>query len=134
MNNATHQISLKDSQRKNTLKQNSSAYEKYEYGHLGSWYIKSTLSKGFLNWNEIFRKNVLTGKTPFFVIGPFCIPYSFFFLTLASDRTVLYENDRFSILVLSTEKWKFNFLKKIFLFQKICFKIKGIENVHGRAI
>ena len=73
------------------------------------------------------KKKYLLAKL--FVIGPFCIPYSFFFLTLASDRTVLYENDRFSILVLSTEKWKFNFLKKIFLFQKICFKIKGIENV-----
>ena len=35
------------SQRKSTLKLNSSAYEKYEYGHLGRWYIKLTLFKRF---------------------------------------------------------------------------------------
>ena len=32
---------------KSTLKLNSSAYEKYEYGHLGRWYIKLTLIKRF---------------------------------------------------------------------------------------
>ena len=32
---------------KNTLKLDSSAYEKYEYGHLGHWYIKLTLFKRF---------------------------------------------------------------------------------------
>ena len=32
---------VKDTHRqKGTLKLNSSAYEKYEYGHLGRWYIK----------------------------------------------------------------------------------------------
>ena len=34
------------SQGKSTLKLNSSTYEKYEYGHLGSWYIKLALFKG----------------------------------------------------------------------------------------
>ena len=29
--------------KENTLKQNSSAQEKYEYEHFGSWYIKSTI-------------------------------------------------------------------------------------------
>ena len=37
------------SQEKSTLKGNSSACVKYEYGHLGRWYIKSTPYKGFLN-------------------------------------------------------------------------------------
>ena len=55
---------------KSTLKENSSAYEKYEYEHLGRWYIKSTIFKRFLKWNKIFKK-VITGKTSFFVIGPF---------------------------------------------------------------
>ena len=32
---------------KNTLKLNSSPYEKYEYGHLGRWYIKLILFKRF---------------------------------------------------------------------------------------
>ena len=36
---------LKD--RKSTLKLNSSAYKKYEYGHFGRWYIKLTLFKRF---------------------------------------------------------------------------------------
>ena len=35
------------SQGKSTLKLNSSAYEKYESGHLGRWYIKLTLFKSF---------------------------------------------------------------------------------------
>ena len=34
----------------------SSAYEKFEYGHMGSWYIKSTLCKRFFRWNKIFKK------------------------------------------------------------------------------
>ena len=55
---------FKDAHReKNTLKLNSSAYEKYEYGHLGHWYIK-------------LKNKVVTGKTPLFVIGPFCSRHS----------------------------------------------------------
>ena len=39
---------FKDTRReKSTLKLNSNAYEKYEYGHLGRWYIKLTLCKRF---------------------------------------------------------------------------------------
>ena len=37
---------------------------------------------------------------------------------------VLYGNDAFSILVLSTKKRYSSFLKKVFVFQKICFKVK----------
>ena len=40
-------IGLTYSQGKSTLKLNSSAYEKYEYRHLGHWYIKLTLFKRF---------------------------------------------------------------------------------------
>ena len=39
--------------------------------------IKSTFYKRFLNWNKIFLKDkVITGKTLFFVVDPFCTPYS----------------------------------------------------------
>ena len=38
---------FKDTHRESTLKLNSSAYEKYEYGHLGGWYIKLTLFNRF---------------------------------------------------------------------------------------
>ena len=72
------------SQRNSTIKQNPSAYEKYEYRHLGSCDIQSTLHKWFLNWNKIFKKNnkkknkkeVVTRETPFFTISPFCISRS----------------------------------------------------------
>ena len=40
---------------------------------------------------------------------------------------VLYANDVFSILVLSTEKQYSSFLKKVFVFQKIYFKVKVLK-------
>ena len=49
-----------------------------------------------------------------------------FVLTLASNMAVLYGNV-FSILVLSTKKRYSNFLKKVFVFQKVCFEIKALE-------
>ena len=52
-----------------------------------------------------------------------------FVLTLASERAVLNENDVFSILVVGTKKRYSTFLKKVFVFQKICFKVKSIEDV-----
>ena len=48
-------------------------------------------------------------------------------LKLASDRAVLYGNVVFSILVLSTKKWNFSFLKKVAVFQKICFEVKVLK-------
>ena len=35
----------------------------------------------------------------------------------------LYENYTFSILVLLTKNWYSSFLKKVFFFQKMCFKV-----------
>ena len=40
---------------------------------------------------------------------------------------VLYENDVFQILVLSTKKRYSSSLKKVFVFQKICFKVKILK-------
>ena len=83
----------------------------------------------FLNWNKIFKKiKLLLAKLRslwkvHFVLA---IPFA---LTLASDIVVLYRNDVFSILVLSTKKRYSSFVKKKFVFQKICFKVKVIENV-----
>ena len=42
---------------------------------------------------------------------------------------VLYGNDAFSILVLSTKKQYSSFLKKVFVFQKICFKVKVLKTL-----
>ena len=59
---------------KTILKENSNACEKYEYGHLRCWYIKSTFYKTeFLKLKQNFQKyEVVAGKTLFLVIGRFC--------------------------------------------------------------
>ena len=46
---------------------------------------------------------------------------------LHSDRAVLYVNTAFSILVLSSKKRYSSFLKKLFIFQSICFKVKVLK-------
>ena len=46
---------------------------------------------------------LLTGKTSFFVIGPFCT-HRCICLTLASNMAVLYGKDGFSLLALSDKK------------------------------
>ena len=50
-----------------------------------------------------------------------------FVFTLASDMAVLYENDAFSILVLPIKKRYSSFLKNVFVFQKICFKVNVLK-------
>ena len=50
-----------------------------------------------------------------------------FALTLASDRAVLNGNDVLSILVVSTKKQYSSFLKKVFVFQEICFEVKVLK-------
>ena len=109
------------------LKWNSSGYEKYEYGHLGSWYIKSILYERFLKWNKIKnKKKLVIGKVLFFVKSPFCIPHSIY-LNIGFWQDSFVWNVAFSILVLSTKKRYPSFLKKVFVFQKTCFKIKVLE-------
>ena len=51
----------------------------------------------------------------------------YFMITLASDVAVLYGNDTFSILVRSTKKPYSSFVKKVFVFQKICLKFKVLK-------
>ena len=73
-----------------------------------------------------FPKNKVvtcTGKTRLFVIVHFEVAI-LFLLTLASDRTVLC---LFPILVVPTKKRYSSFLKKVFVFQKICFKVKVLK-------
>ena len=91
------------------------------------WLVCQTISLyDVLKLKQIFqRKKLVTGKTPFFVIGPFCTPYSI--LTLASDRLALYGNVAFSILVLSTKKLYSSFLKRVSVSQKICLKVEVLK-------
>ena len=48
-------------------------------------------------------------------------------LTLASDMAVWYGNDAFSILLFSTNKGYFSFVNKVFVFQKIYFKVRVLK-------
>ena len=50
-----------------------------------------------------------------------------FVLTLASVRAVLNGNDVFSILVVSTKKRHSSLLKNVFVFKKICVKVKVLK-------
>ena len=87
------------------------AYEKYEYGHLGSWYIKSTLHRRFLKWREIeFKRKKLTSYWQNAVLFDRFIlfPHSAC-LNIGSDMAVLYGNDTFSILFLLTKKRYYGF-------------------------
>ena len=52
------------------------------------------------------------------MIGPFCTPNS---ISISSERVVLYGN-------VSTKKQHSSILKKIFVFQKICFKVKVLKS------
>ena len=78
-----------------------------------------------LKLEKNFQKyKVGTSKTPFFVIFVVAI---LFVSTLVSDRAVLNGNDVFSISVVSTNKQSSSFLKKVFICQKICFKVKVLK-------
>ena len=71
-------------------------------------------------YSSIFFSNE---KTPFFVIGPFCTPHSIY-LDIG-----FYGNDALSVLVLSTKKQCSSFLKKVFVIQKICYKVKVLKTI-----
>ena len=81
-----------------------------------------------LKLEQNFRKNkVVTGKTPFFVISPSRTPHSICLNIGFADWAVFYGNVAFSILVLSSKKRSSNFLKKVFVFEKIGFKVKVLS-------
>ena len=60
------------------------------------------------------------------MIDSFCSRH-FICLNIGSDRVVLNRNDVSSILVVSTKKRYSSFLEKVFVFQKICFKVKVLK-------
>ena len=99
--------------------------QKVQIWEFGLLIQQITLTYNSFYENLKLKNKVVTGKTPFFVIGPFCCHH--FVLTLASDMAVLYRNDALSILVLSAKKRYSNFFEKGFRFQKICFKVKALK-------
>ena len=100
--------------------------------NMGIW-VLGTSSQLFVRGSKTetkFPKNkVVTGKTTFFVIGPFCTHYSICLFLLAFYMAVLYGNSALSRLLLSTKKRYSSFLKKLFVFQKICFKVKVLKTL-----
>ena len=104
---------------KQTLKKNS--YEKYEYEPLGSWYIKSTFCKRFAFRNTTFLKNKVVVKLGSLWYAHFVLPILFL---LAVSRAVFLWNFPFSTVTFITKNQYSSFLKKVFLFQKICFEGK----------
>ena len=112
---------------KSNVKGNSSACKKCQYRILGSWYNKSILHRRLLNWNKIFKKiKWLLSKLRSFWSVHFVITI-LFVLTLASDMAVLYGNYLFSVLLLSNKIRYSSFFKKVFVFQKICFKVNVLK-------
>ena len=85
---------------------------------MGNWFIKSTLYiYEFLCLKQNFQKKVVTGKTPFFEIGPFCTPHSIF-------PNIGFWHDSFvwkcCVFNFSTfnSKAVLQFFEKVFVFQK----------------
>ena len=82
--------------------------------------------KQVLKLKRNFLKNkVVRGKTPFFVIGPFCTHHSNslnigFWYGSFVWKWCVFRLKRFS-----------SFLKKVFVFQKICLKVESIEIVQN---
>ena len=94
-----------------------------------------TSNQLFIRGSNLRKNQVVAGKTPLFVLGPFCAPYFklfiLFLLTLASNRAVLYGNVAFSFSVHWTRTRYSNFLKKVFVFQKTCFKVEVSRNFYN---
>ena len=76
------------------------------------------LIKGPLDWES---SALTTGSLLHFVLT------ALFVLTLASDMAVLHGNDAFSILIPSSKKRYSSFLKKVFVFKKVYFKVKVMK-------
>ena len=90
-------------------------------GTLNQIFIRNSCSQ-----RKFSEDTVVSGKAPFFVIGPSCTTLQFV-LKLTFDRTILYGNVTLSIVILSTTIWSASFLKKVFIFQKTCFKVKKLK-------
>ena len=88
------------------------------------------IPEAFKMKQNFWKNKVGTGKTSFFVVGYFVLTI-LFVLTLPSAIAVLYGNDALSILLFSTEKRYFSFLKKVFVLKKICFKV---NDTHGERL
>ena len=122
----TNSCFIKDAHKeKARLKWNSSANEKCEYEHLGSWYIKSTLYMRFINWKKIVKKiKWLLAKLQSFLLVHFVLSI-LIVLTFASDKVVSMEILSFELKNGTPVFWKrFLFSRKLVL----KLKMKKVQN------
>ena len=75
---------------------------------------------------KFLRNKLVTGKTAFFVIDPFSTPYPICFNTGFWQGSFLWKCC-VSILILLTKKRYSSFLEKVFIFQKIYFRVKVLK-------
>ena len=102
-----------------------SAYEKYEYGYLGNcsnWYIESIIYTTFLLYFNFKEKKAVSGKTPFFLICPFCTSYLIWLLR----GQFCMEMFRFQ-LQYSQLKNSNPVFERFEFFNKTCFKVKVLK-------
>ena len=91
------------------------------------WYIESIIYKRFLKLKQDSKKDkVVTGKTPFFVIGPFC-GHHCICLNIGCRYGSFVRKWCVFDLVPQTKKQYCSFLKKVIVFWKICFKFEILK-------
>ena len=116
---------FKDTHRKNAPSNKTPVLTKIM--KMDNWVVGTSnqlFSKRFLNWNKIFKK-IKQFQNSFLLVH--LVLFILFVFTLDFDMAVLYGNDAFSILVLWTKKRYSIFLKKVFVFQRNCFKVKVLK-------
>ena len=89
--------------------------------HLFAYLWRNTVI--ILNFQKI---KAVSGKTPFLMIYPFCTPDSI--CLNFGFRQGSFGNVALSIVELSTKKQYSGFLKKIFVYQKTCFKVEVLKS------
>ena len=68
---------------------------------------------------------MVTGKTPFFVIDLFCTPHSICFSIGLWQGSFIWKYYGFNLSTFNLKLYS-SFLKRVFVFQKVCFKLRVV--------
>ena len=88
---------------------------------------QQTLQTSLKLKQNLQKNKAFTGKSPFFVIGPFCTLNSFC-LNSGLWHGSLYENDAVSMFLVSIKKRSSSFSRQDFIFQKLSCKVKVVKS------
>ena len=81
-----------------------------------------------IKFKQNFRKNkIVTGKTMFFMICPFCTPHSICHLNIGFWQSSFVGKCCVFNLILSTKKWYSQFFEKSLRFSKKIFKVEVLK-------